>query len=220
MLLKEGAMASKEKFLGAALLCSWVAACGGTGGMGAVTSDSGGTGAGGSSPGGSGTPIDFVPSAVHANRFPRVCGVANPPFMNGDLFSLDVVGAMNVAPDNALCLSFVSPAPPVGRPIALSVMAFTAQGIGIETPPSGPTTWYPLQKAAGGGVNFIYMQGNSPSEIDAGAFDSVIFTLVQSPSKDGDPFAVRLQIHFVDGKQLDDTFSSPLTTILGLCPAT
>ena len=201
--------------LGAALVCTWVTSCGGGAGK---ASDSG-------TPmdsvdWDSGTPIDFVPSAVYATRIPAVCGVANPPFMDGDLFSLDIVGAATTGgPDNSLSLTFNSPAPPVGAPMALSVLSFMPQGISVTVPASGPTRYYSFQRATGTDrLNFVYEQGTDPSEIDTGAFDALIFTLVQLPTTDGDPLAVRVQIHFVDGRDLDHTYSSPLTTEAGGCP--
>jgi hypothetical protein len=167
---------------------------------------------------GFGVPIDFVPSVVYATRFPNTCGVANPPFKNGDLFSLEVVGARTAAPYNALNLSFQSPAPAAGTSIALAPLPFKAQGTGIDSQPPGMTTWYPAQGASGGGVNFTFLQGSDPNEIDPGAFDSVVVTLTQLPTSDGAPFAARLQIHFVDGKQLDASFSNALTTSVSGCP--
>jgi hypothetical protein len=195
--------------LGAALVCTCVTSCGGAAGKEVITVDWD-----------SGTPIDFVPTAVYATRYPAVCGVANPPFMNGDLFSLDIVGAATTGgSDNSLSLTFNSPVPPVGAPMALSVLPFMPQGISVTVPVSGPTTYYSFQRATGPDrLNFVYRQGTNPNEIDTGAFDATIFTLVQLPTKDGDPFAVRLQIHFVDGRELDHTYSSPLTTEAGGCP--
>jgi hypothetical protein len=195
--------------LGAALVCTWVASCGGAAGQEAITVGWD-----------SGTLIDFVPSVVSATRYPSVCGVANPPFMNGDLFSLDIVGAATTGgPDNSLSLTLNIPAPPAGAPMALSVLPVMPQGISVTVPVSGPTTYYSFQRATGTDrLNFVYRQGTNPSEIDTGAFDAIIFTLVQLPTKDGDPFAVVLQIHFVDARELDHTYSSPLTTEAGGCP--
>lgn len=195
--------------LGAALVCTLVASCGGAAGKEAITVGWD-----------SGTPIDFVPSVVSATRYPSVCGVANPPFMNGDRFSLDIVGAATTGgPDNSLSLTFNIPAPPAGAPMELSVLPFMPQGISVTVPVSGPTTYYSFQRATGTDrLNFVYRQGTNPSEIDTGAFDAIIFILVQLPTKDGDPFAAGLQIHFVDGRELDHTCSSPLATEAGGCP--
>src|SRR5215471_14060323 len=113
-------MTIKVGVLGAALVCTLLVSCGETDGRKAIPVDAG-----------SGTPIVFVPSAVSAARYPSVCGVANPPFMDGDLFSLEIAGAATVRPSNTLSLWFNSPAPPVATPIALSVLPFMVQGIGV-----------------------------------------------------------------------------------------
>jgi len=201
-------MTTKVGVLAAVLVCTCVASCGGATGKEAITAGWD-----------SGVSIDFVPRVVSATRYPVICGVANPPFTNGDLFELDIVGADTTGgPDNAFSFSFASPAPPLSAPIMLSVLPFMAQGTGVVSTLSGQTTWYPFQRAAAGGVKFVYTQGTDPGEIDTGAFDAVIPTLTQLPTKDGAPLAVRLQIHFVDGRELDHTFSSPLTTETAGCP--
>lgn len=208
-------MTLNNLILGSALVSVWTAACGGQlpgNGPGSPGVDSGAAFD-------AGTPIDFVPGAVYATRFASVCGVTNPPFAAGDLYSLQIVGAMTAAPFNSLDFSFTSPAPPVGRPISLSVMAFTPQGTGVSAGPSGPTTWYAFQYATSDTVRVEYSQGTDPAEIDTGAFDAAFATLVHLPVADGQPFTVRLQIHFADGKVLDQTFSSPLTTSVSGCPA-
>ena len=204
-------MTSKNAVLAAALVSIGLAACGsqlpGGSGPGAFPADAG-------------TPIAFVPSAVRANRFPTVCGVANPPLAAGDLYTLDIIGAMTAAPYNMLEVSFTSPMPPAGTPIELSVMALDPQGIGVSDVPTGQTTWYAFQYAASGGVKFVYEQGSNPGEIDTGAYDAVFVTPVSLPIKDGEPFAVRLQIHFLDANILDQVFSGSLVTAGSSgCPA-
>jgi hypothetical protein len=169
-----------------------------------ITADSGGT-------------IAFTPSVVYATRFPSTCGVMNPPFKDGDLFDLDIIGSMATSPYPALDVSFSSPVPPLDTPIMLGVEPFSAQANGIM-PANGPMTWYAGQNAIGSGINFSYSLDSDPTEIDPGAFDSVVFTLLKLPTKDGDPFTIRLRIHFVDGKVLDETFSAPLTSTWSGCP--
>ena len=164
-----------------------------------------------------GSTIAFTPTAVDAGRFPVTCGVMNPPFKAGDLFSLDVIGSMTAAPYDALSITFTSPAV-VGQPIPLAVQPFLAMGSGIGQP-NGSTTWYPAQRAQGGGVTFSYTQGSDPSEIDTGAFDSATVTIVAMPTQDGAPLGARLQLHFVDGRTLDERFSGSLFTEWGGCGA-
>jgi hypothetical protein len=83
----------------------------------------------------------------------------------------------------------------------------------------GGTRTYASQEALGssadassGQLLFVYGQRDDPSEIDAGAFDSVTLTYAAIPSADREPLTVREQVHFVDGKVLDKTYSAPLQT--------
>ncbi len=165
----------------------------------------------------SGGTIAFNPTAIDVNRFPTVCGVMNPPFMSGDLYSMDIIGSMAQAPYDALDLSFPSPAT-VGVPIALTVQPFSAMSSGIGEPDGG-MTWYAGQTAQLGGINFNYSQGSGPTHIDPNAFDSVAITIVAMPAKDGDPLTIRIHIHFIDNQILDETFSGPLFSSWGGCGA-
>jgi hypothetical protein len=165
--------------------------------------------------------IVFEPTLVDATRFPTVCGIMNPPFMNGDLYSLDIVDQRGATPYAALTLSFSSPAPAVGTPLMLTVQPFTPQADGIGQL-DGSTMWYAAQNAQGSqgsGINFQYSQGAHPSEIDTGAFDAVTITILAMPTANGQPLTVRIQMHFVDGKSLDETFSNALASSWGGCPA-
>jgi hypothetical protein len=72
-------------------------------------------------------------------------------------------------------------------------------------------------RAPDGTVDFSYDQCGDPNEIDPGAFDAVTITVVAMPANDGDQMSIDLQIHFVDGKILADTFSAPLVLQTGMC---
>ncbi len=163
-----------------------------------------------------GDTIAFAPTKVDVERFPAGCGVPNPPFMNGDLFSMDIIGNMAAAPYDALEISFPTPAT-VSVPVMPAVQPFTQDGTGIGLADGG-TQWHAAQNAQGSGINFNYAQGSDPSEIDTGAFDAVTITILAMPTKDGDPLTIRLQIHFVDGRVLDETFSGPLFSSWSGCP--
>lgn len=208
-------MTSKGWFFGAALLSAGLAACGGHlpgDGPGPSAVDAGATI-------NTGSTIDFVPRAVYANRYPNACGVANPPFGNGDLFTLQIVGAIAAGPSNSLEIDVDPPHPAVGAPLALAVMDFTPQGTGVTDPGTGTTTWYAFQYATAGSVRFLDSQGVNPSEIDPGAFDAATVTILRMPAANGDPFTVRLQVHFADGNLLDETFSAATATVASGCPA-
>jgi hypothetical protein len=190
-----------------ALLASATFACGGKtdDSSGALWTSLGGT-------------IAFQPTFVSAARYSNICGVMNPPFVNGDLYSLDIVDQTGATPYNALTLSFSSPAPATGTPLMLTTQPFSPQGTGIIQP-TGPMIWYAAQNAQGSGISFQYSQGANPSEIDTGAFDAVTITLLAMPTDNGQPLTVHIQMNFVDGKTLDETFSSPLVTSYGGCGA-
>ena len=44
-------------------------------------------------------------------------------------------------------------------------------------------------------------------------------TILAMPTANGQPLTVRIQMHFVDGKSLDETFSNALASSWGGCPA-
>jgi hypothetical protein len=162
--------------------------------------------------------ITFEPTLVSAGRSSSVCGVMNPPFMNGDLYTLDIVDQTGPAPYNGLSLSFNSPAPTTGTPLMLALQPLP-QGTGIGQP-NGTTMGYAApQSAHGSGLSFQYSQGANPSGIDTGAFDAVTITILAMPTDNGQPLTVRVQMHFVDGKTLDETFSNLLATNYIGCPA-
>lgn len=159
------------------------------------------------------TNIMLAPSLVEATRFPVTCGVMNPPFQSGDVYSIDIVGQKTAGPENAITISFTSPAAPLKTPISLAVQPYVAMANG------NGTSWFGAQSANGGGYDFQYSQGSQATEIDAGAFDSVVLTLLAMPSKDGQPLTMRIRIHFVDGQTLDYTFAPVLTSSWSGCPA-
>ena len=65
----------------------------------------------------------------------------------------------------------------------------------------------------------IFVQVKRAGRIDTGAFDVVTITILAMPTADGQPLTVRIQMHFVDGKTLDETLSRPLLTSYGGCGA-
>jgi hypothetical protein len=157
--------------------------------------------------------IAFTPTQVDVARYPAVCGIMNPPFMDGDLYSMDIIGSMAQAPYDELSISFPSPVM-VGTPMTPAVQPFSTMGTELG---GGP--WYAAQTAQGSDINFSYIQGSDPTEIDTGAFDSVTITILAMPMKDGNPLTIHLRIHFVDGLVLDETYSGPLVSGWSGCGA-
>jgi hypothetical protein len=162
--------------------------------------------------------IRFEPTFVSAARYSNVCGVMNPPFMNGDLYSLDIVDQTGPSPFSGFALSFNSPAPATGTPLMLTVQPLLPHAIASHQPNGTPTS-AAGQNAQGSGISFQFSQGANPSEIDTAAFDAVTITLLAMPTENGQPLTVRIQMHFVDGKTLDETFSNALGTRYSGCPA-
>jgi hypothetical protein len=160
--------------------------------------------------------IGFTPSGVIATRYPGECGVANPPFQSGDLYSLDVIGSKNGSPYDSLTVSVTSPVL-TGRALALTVVPYQPDG-GCALAEDPGISCYGGQSAASGTTTFSYGQGWDPSAIDTGAFDSATITIAAMPTQDGQPLTVRIQLHFVDGRVLDETFSAPLSTEFSGCP--
>ncbi len=66
-------------------------------------------------------------------------------------------------------------------------------------------------------IIFGFSHAVDSTEIDFGAFDSVMVTLLAIPAADGDPMSLRLRVHFVDGRVLDETFSASATTTRSNC---
>jgi hypothetical protein len=142
-----------------------------------------------------GDTIGLVPGSVDASSMSNECSQGVPPPTPSGIFSLTVVGQKGPPPADFLSASFSLPAPPVDTPTVLSV-----------TPPSpGSRT----QFAQGGGIAFSYTRGD-PSKIDDGPFDSVVVTLLAVPAVLGDPMTARFEIHFDDGRVMDETFSGAL----------
>jgi hypothetical protein len=157
-----------------------------------------------------GSTIAFDPGAVETKRYPTPCGTPDAPFMDGDLFSVGIVPSGPATPYGLLSVTYNSPQP-VGVPTALTVSPLVANGS------QSGTTVYPVQTAKSGSISLVYSQGTGTGAIDTGAFDSVGFTLLAMPAKDGDPLTVRLQIHFADGKVLDETYSGAVVTDTAGC---
>lgn len=154
----------------------------------------------------SGGNIAFTPGDVYANRISSFCnGMVTP----ADSFWLYITEGKARSASPKLYVTFGSPTPPLDTPITLYVEAFSQQYAMVSLPGATPA-WYAGQAASGKGIQFSYESG-TPAQIDAGPFDSVVVTLLRMPAKDGDPLTIRLRIHFVDGKLLDQTFSALLT---------
>ena len=166
-----------------------------------------------------GNTIALTPTKVAAERYAGGCGIVHPPFIDGDVYSMDIISSMAHAPSDGLSVSFMSPVP-VGTPLALAVQPFSTMETTVESPDGGALSYAGQDALGSGDIDVNYSQGSGPTHIDPNAFDSVVMTILAMPAQDGDPLTIRLQIHFVDGQILDDTFSSPLVSVISSsCPA-
>jgi hypothetical protein len=163
--------------------------------------------------------VGFTPTSVTATRHADACDDPDPPFEDGDIFSLEAIGSKAKSPYDALTANITSPSPAiVGEPLSLTVNSYMPGALCSE-PVGGPETCYGGQVASYGTLALGYSQGWDPSEIDTGAFDVATITVVNMPTEDGEPLTVRIQLHFVDGRVLDETFSGPLSTQASGCGA-
>jgi hypothetical protein len=146
--------------------------------------------------------LSLVRLMVDVQRFPSMCGVANPPFTDQDHFSLDVLG------ENTAISFTCSRNVTVGVPIVLTLAAPSIASSAQQTASSPADST--LQ---------VTFDGGYESEVDPNPLDAATVTVLAFPAKDGDPLTVRFQFHFTDNRKLDETFSGPLYTGFSGCVA-
>jgi hypothetical protein len=163
-----------------------------------------------------GSTLTFTPTELLVNRYPTVCGVANPPYGAGDLFSMGAIGVgagdPSAGPLTAIDLSFHTPLAPQFTSALVLSAATPEQAAG------GP---YRSQSATTGdsSLTFSFQWGTNAAEIDPNTLRLVDVTILAIPGRDGDPLTVRFVLQFADGKTLDETFSAPASTVSSSCGA-
>ncbi len=150
-------------------------------------------------------PLGFQPSSVEAFRTPARCGAANPDAAPGDVLSLELVGATDVAPPYTAMDLDVTRSAPQGQAVPL-VVSQTSQGTVTA-------------KSTDGSIQFTFTVGSNAGEIDSAALASVVVTLDTIPTADGEPLAAELHLRFDDGSVLDQSYSAPVHTPLFRCVA-
>jgi hypothetical protein len=151
--------------------------------------------------------VEFAPSTVEATRTPASCGLTEPAFSSDDRFTLEVTGATDVAPPyTTLTLEFPATAA-IGEEIPLSVETASA-GSNVATASS-----------IDGTVTFTLSLGSDGAEIDSDGLASVVVTVDAIPTADGKPLSAEVQLYFLDGRELDQTYSGSLRTAVVLCPS-
>jgi hypothetical protein len=116
-----------------------------------------------------GNTIAFTPSEILVEHSPRACGA---PFMDGDSYSMELLGSMAQYPYSSLGIGFATPVP-VGRAVALGLNSFIPPGTGEIA-----------GQSAEGPMSFQYDVGAVPTDIDGGPLDSVDVTIEAMPAKD------------------------------------
>jgi|SRR5579859_4202952 len=163
-----------------------------------------------------GSTLTFTPVELQATRSPKVCGVASPPYVDGDLFVLDATGAGAGNPASgvptAIDLTFPTP---------LAAQAASELLLAPAVTIPNPAGAYRSQSATASGsyIGFTFQWGTDPNEIDPSTLHKVDVTILAIPQRDGDPLTVRYVIQFDDGKTLDETFSAPVSTTVNGCAA-
>ncbi len=163
----------------------------------------------------SGSTVFLSPSQIYVQRSPATCGVVNPPFTDGDLFSLDAVGtSTTTAPWTGIAFD-------CSRSVAMNLPIALVLGAYQSFPPSGRLEQYAEQRASSptdSAIQFDFTWGSELSEVDASPLGAATVTVLAFPEQDGDPLTVRFQLHFQDVQSLDETFSGPLVSSYGGCP--
>ena len=146
--------------------------------------------------------IAFKPKWVEATRVDPFC--EELPFMSEDSFQMTLGDSDDGLRHCVLSIEF-GRGVPVGDPIHLDVRSPSRAVLGL---PDDCSTSLAIQRAHLRDVEFTFLHGMDAS--DPGDFDAVSITFLAIPARDGDPLTLRLRVHFVEGRTLDETFSGRL----------
>lgn len=157
--------------------------------------------------------LHFAPANIIFTRYPAICGPANPPFTDGDLYDLDVLGAGTMpAAININCSRSV----PIGGDLAVQLMPFGILAYNIDANGNMTNVDYgQLGSLAAGNLHFIWAQGANPDEVDSKPLTSVDLEFAAFPQQDGDDIDVRIKMRFQDGGVLDLEVREPLPPYSG-----
>jgi hypothetical protein len=153
-----------------------------------------------------GSTLTFSPTTIYAWRVPAACGVANPPYGPGDIYSLQAVGAQVQGPRTGFAVMM-----PQAVAAGTSYDLVPAAVVTIQNPQSISRT----QNASppDGALYFQFSWSEADlGEIDPNPLDHVGITVVAFPSADGDPLTVHYVLHFTDQQTLDVTISGASAT--------
>jgi hypothetical protein len=153
-------------------------------------------------------PVSFSPSSSAAVRTPSTCGVTDPAFSPGDTFSLQLLGATDIAPPYTFIQLDLAATVSVGEstPLMVAVNAIGSTKVNTTT-----------ARSSDGSIQFSLATGSDPAELDASPLSSVVVTVTSLPSADGEPLGAELHLGFEDGRVLDQVYSAPLQSPFLAC---
>jgi hypothetical protein len=160
----------------------------------------------------------FAPTNVIFTRYPAICGVADPPFTDDDLFDLDVLGA-GVIPTSIdiSCARSV----PLNSDLGVQLMPFGILAYNVDANGNMTNVDYgQLGSLAAGKLHFIWAQGVNSDGVDSAPLTSVDIRFAAFPQHDGDDVDVQIKMLFQDGGLLDVDVREPLPPVPGpnSCP--
>jgi hypothetical protein len=151
--------------------------------------------------------VRFTASDEVLVRYPNV-GIGDcddNPYTSNDGYQLIAYGPAALAPRPQLQIN-VPAHVAIGTAQSLQVIPWKLEPV----PP--PQDNYTNQEEAANEQTLLGVslgRGADPSTPDQNAFDQATVTLVSVPTAPGEVLSVRVQLHFADGKTLDQTFTSP-----------
>jgi len=154
---------------------------------------------------------------VDFRRFAAVCGRAEPPFVDEDLYSIDIFGR-GKPPAPSITVGFQRTIPldeDFIVPLAeFGVVQSYSDAAGNIVDLYGQNTYINDRH-----LNFNWVQGLDPNEVDATPLTNVTLRFLATPAKNGDAAAVRISMLFADGGRLVLTAQpKTFTTDWGSCP--
>lgn len=163
--------------------------------------------------------LRFAVANIVFDRGPAVCGVADPPFTDGDSFLLDLLGTGTMPTGiGIICSRRV----PVGGDLAVQLMPFGILAYNTDANGNMTNVRYGQNGsfAPDNGI-FIWGQGANPDEVDSTPLTGVDLEFAAFPQRDGDDVDVRIKMRFQDGGLLDLYVREPLPPLSGpiACPA-
>jgi hypothetical protein len=162
--------------------------------------------------------LSFPLGSISANRYSAMCGVANPPFQDSDLYSLSLVGADLGVPRTVIEVSF-HPTIPHASDLAVTLGAFGILGYEIGPDGSMQHIQYGQQgpfATASDDTSFTWGQGADASQVDATPLDSATLRL---DGLEGNDFSLGIDLRFHDSGVLDIDVGAKAFAGESGCPA-